>query len=127
MAEARRALARARAKDETQHVDLQPRGDATLRGTIQFDGELPDVARVIVSSQAEPPFLSPGDSRVGYSGRGRATFAENGRFEISNLDAGPHGIGVYFELSDGSLASGGTAFEMAASGVLELVVPVKKR
>jgi hypothetical protein len=80
----------------------------------------------MVGNQAQPPYSPPGETRFGYARSARATFARTAASSSRPRARCPRRLWS-FRLADGSMASGGTAFDMPASGVLDLVRPVKKR
>jgi RNA polymerase sigma-70 factor (ECF subfamily) len=113
--------------DEVREVDLRPAGRATVRGTIRFEGELPELLSVMLLPETRlPPDWDR--TKQHWAQRGRAAFAEDGVFELEHLEAGRWSAVVSFNLPDGTRALGGSGFfDVPEEGAVEVVVEVKER
>ncbi len=114
-------------RDQELNFDLQPKGDATIRGRIQFDGRLPKTLAVTIFP--EPTIDEQKvDKLMKWAKSSRATFAENGVFEIDGIQAGRQTTLVSFNLGDSwDRASGSSQVEVPEHGTVDTVVEVKKR
>jgi hypothetical protein len=116
--------------DQTLEVDLQPKGRATVRGTIRFDGELPPLVHVMFLPETKVPAGWDGKKPL-WARSGRATFAENGAFELEPMEAGRWNAVVSFGsyqrrgLTPAMGSSG--FFDVPEEGAVDVVVEVKKR
>jgi hypothetical protein len=112
-------------------IDLWPKGRASVRGRIVFDGVLPEVVVVSISPRADPSSAndpSGGQDQTLRLQNGRATFAENGFFQLDFLEAGSHSARVHFAQADGKLVTGGSAmFDVPEEGVVDVVIEAKER
>ncbi len=115
------------ASDEERTIDLQPRGRAIVRGTLEYEGEIPDVVTVLFMPERT---VTEEEVKQGHAWArsGRATFAEHGRFELTGLEPGRHSAVASFRLADGSHAMGSSGFfDVPEDGVVEVVVRVETR
>lgn len=112
---------------ETIELVLQPKGQATLHGMIEFDGELPDVVEVSLSPEpgsTDP--AAPTPPRMG-----RAAFAEHGRFLVEHLAPGTYMVWVVCDLEPdlgpfGPCATGEARVVVQESGSTEVVVHAER-
>ena len=110
------------APDEERELDLQPKGKATVRGTLRFAGELPAVVTVMFS-----PRSPPGEEPSHWAKGGRSVLAENGRFEATNVEAGTYTVMAYVSMPDNTLASGVAQAEVPEEGTLEVELLLEPR
>lgn len=105
---------------ETKDIDLQPRGHATVCGTLRFDGPLPEIVSVVAD------WRDPSSSRP-WSDRRSGGFAHDGQFEIPNLEPGTWSITAWPKLGDGTSAVGSASVDVPEEGTVEVQVPVEHR
>ena len=95
----------------TLEVELRPTGRATVTGTIEFDGVLPDTIRV----ELRPPQPSgQWVSKVTYAG------VRAGSFRAPFLEAGEWGVSVFFIDEDGRMVTGGTKVQVPEEGTVDV-------
>jgi hypothetical protein len=121
-------------RDEALAVDLAPEGRAIVRGRIEFEGSLPELLAVRFLPEDRPnPDEDP--QAIRWARRARATFAEHGRFELHDLEAGRHLARVYFELPGEKSAnpflpahaSGSSGyFEVPEEGSVDIVIVARR-
>jgi protocatechuate 3,4-dioxygenase beta subunit len=98
----------------TLEFDLRPEGRATLRGTIEFDGELPDDLAVMLRTKQEPSV---------WAKNGRAAIVEDRQFVATHLDPGEWTVQVFVQ-ADGQMIHGGAKAEVPAEGTVSVSVPL---
>jgi len=104
---------------QERRLDLQPRGRATVRGTLTYPaGLLPEVVPV----QLSPRHAAPSRWADGL----RGGFAVRGRFEIRDLEAGTWVV-MALPAGDGSVPMGSVQIEVPAEGELETAVVLEAR
>jgi hypothetical protein len=120
-----------------QELDLQPTGQTTLRGAIEYLTELP--AGTQTAGYGPPPTFGPPASgmppvvvllleRLGRDGpldtERRGGFAHDGHFELEGLAAGDWTISATLVHADGTKAQVNKHVEVPASGALEIQLGV---
>jgi len=95
----------------TLEVELRPMGRATLTGTVDFDGVLPDSLRV----DLQPPQpVGQWASSVSYAG------VRDGTFRAPFLEAGDWSVSVFYIDKDGRMVTGGTRVQVPEEGTVEV-------
>jgi RNA polymerase sigma factor (sigma-70 family) len=111
------------ANQSLRDVVLRPTGQATVRGTIAFEGPLP--APVRLSLRRAP---RPGDE--GSSTGGRATVSTDGTFEVTHLEAGDWALSAMCFTDEGHLWRGdsftvlGTYLAVPEQGTVDIAIPL---
>jgi hypothetical protein len=91
---------------EERRIELQPRGQATVRGSVTSSvGSLPEVVPVHLSPRR------PDGQRGG--------FAVGGHFEVQNVEPGTWYVSAQLILADGSSIWSNTSIEVPTTGVVE--------
>ena len=96
----------------TLELDLRPRGSATLTGTIEFDGELPDDATVLLWHEQAP-------SR--WAARAVEAPIQDGAFQAPFLEAGTWRVSLFLQV-EGAMVAGGAEVQVLAGGTAEVRV-----
>ena len=99
-------------QDRTLEFDLRPEGRATLRGTIVFDGELPDDLAVMLRPKQEPSV---------WARNMRVAIVEDRQFVATYLDPGEWTVQVFVQ-TDGQMIHGGAKVEVPAEGSVSVSV-----
>jgi protocatechuate 3,4-dioxygenase beta subunit len=99
-------------EDRTLEFDLRPEGRATLRGTIVFDGELPDDLTVMLRPKQEPSV---------WAQSARAAIVEDREFVATYLESGEWTVQIFVE-ANGQMIHGGAKVEVPDEGTVNVSV-----
>ena len=102
-------------------LDLQPRGHATLRGTLQCGSALPEAVAVRVNLARDPASPQPWSKRM------YGAFALNGSFEIENVEPGSYWVGVTPQFADGGYGNGTATVDVPEEGTVQVQIFVERR
>jgi len=102
-------------EDRPLELDLRPGGRATLRGTIVFDGELPDDLAVVLRPEQEPSVWAQSL---------RAAIVEERQFVATYLEPGEWTVRVFAQ-ADGRMLLGGAKIGVPAEGTVTVSVPLR--
>ncbi len=113
------------AQSEEHRVELAPRGRTRVRGQIDFDGALPgSVAVTLMPFDPDAQSSQPGPSRWATSSRG--ALADNGDFQIDDVEPGLYILSTFFNMPAGGFAAGSIPpFEVPSSGSVDVVITVR--
>ena len=111
------------ADGETREFDLRPCGQATLTGTLDFDGELPEIAIVYVMPKT-PPRADGTHSK--WTERMRTTVAERGTFTLTDLEAGEYTVGAHVNLAESGPAMGSVRVNVPESGTTDVRIRIER-
>ena len=100
---------------QTLEFDLQPLGEATLRGRIEFDGQLPEDIHVSLRPEQEPSL---------WAQRARGALVENGEFVATHLEPGPWTILVSCQV-DGRMLLGQAQAELPRQGTVQVSLSLR--
>ena len=101
--------------NRTLEFDLRPEGQATLRGMVEFEGELPEYMSVT---------LIPKQAYSHWAQRTRGGIVEDGTFVVSHLAAGEWSVQVHAQV-DGQLLHGGAQVELPSEGTADVSLTLK--
>lgn len=99
----------------TLEFDLRPGGHTTLRGTLEFEGELPENVWVTLSPEQEPTH---------WAQRMRGAVVEDGTFVVTHLEAGAWNVHAR-SMEDGQMVSGGARVVLPSEGTVEVTVTLR--
>jgi protocatechuate 3,4-dioxygenase beta subunit len=101
-------------QDRTSEYDLRPEGRTTLRGTILFDGELPDDLAVVLRPKQDPSV---------WAQNMRAAIVEDREFVATYLEPGEWTVQIFIQ-ADEHMIQGGAKVEVPSEGTVSVTVPL---
>lgn len=111
-------------RGERVEIVLQPQGRASLAGTIDYDGALPNDLVVDLKRRADSvePGTSPWIRWV------ESAFVEGGRFSFEALEPGSYSVLIFFEDPEsGGSVLGSTRVEIPEEGEVEVRLEAKRQ
>jgi len=112
---------------EPQSARLQLEGQAALRGTLYYEGPMPEFATVSVMPMDSSLSRNTRDGS-NYAGLVYGVFAEHGSFELVGLEAGRYSVHAFIPAhAPGVFISGSATVEVPAEGSIDVAIDMKRR